>query len=187
MQAQTLARAAQKEPGRVAHAISFVNDIPGMYAGGIAHPARDPIPKLTQEEVQEDHNFFKQCRNCVTTEPTFEQENQQHVLDAISKMALTADESFGRSKHILIVGVTQWTGDDGSSNNYNNTKKMLEHIVARMGYQNESKHYDATKFNGLGPKLDRPAYEHLLDRDDSKAGMMLIELETPVLFSCTST
>ena len=56
-----------------------------------------------------------------------------------------------------------------------------------MGYQNESQHYDAMKFNGLSPKLQQPAYEHVLDRDDSKAGMMLIELETPVLFSCTST
>ena len=66
-------------------------------------------------------------------------------------------------------------------------QKMLEHIVARMEYQNESQHCVATKFNGLSSLLDRPGYEHLLDRDDSKAGMMLIELETPVLFSCTST
>ena len=187
MQAQSPTRAAHKEPGKVQHAISFVNDIPGMYAGGIAHPVRDLIPNLTHEEVQADHNFFKQCRHCVTAAPIFEQENQQHVLDAISKMALTADESFGRSKHILIVGVTQWTEGDGNGDNDTNTKKMLEHIVARMGYQNESQHYEATKYNGLSPKLDRPSYEHLLDRDDSKVGMMLIELETQALFSSTST
>ena len=65
---------------------------------------------------------------------------------------------------------------------------MLEHIVLRMGYQNESQHYEAKKFNGLSPILDQPGFERLLDRDDdSKVGVMLIELETPVLFSCTST
>ena len=187
MQALTPARGAQKEPGKAPHAISFVNDIPGMFAGGITHPVRDPIPNLTQEEVQADHHFFKQCRNCGTPAPTFDQESQQQVLDAISKIALTADESFGRSKHILIIGVTQWTGEDGKDSNDSNTRKMLEHIIARMGYQNESQHYDAMKYNGLSPKLQHPAYEHILDRDDSKVGMMLIELEMPVLFSCTST
>ena len=45
----------------------------------------------------------------------------------------------------------------------------------------------ATKFNGLSNILDRQGYEHLLDIDDSNAGMMLIELENPVLFGCTST
>ena len=59
---------------------------------------------------------------------------------------------------------------------------MLEHIIARMGY-----HYEAKKFNRLSPILDRPGYELTLDRDDSKVGMMLIELESLVLFSCTST
>ena len=57
MKAQTPSKAAQKEAFNVTHAISFVNDIPGMYAGGIAYPARDPIPNLTQDEVQKDHNF----------------------------------------------------------------------------------------------------------------------------------
>ena len=127
--------------------------------------------------MQEDHNFFLRCRSCVTAAPTFEQESQQQVLEAVSKIALSADESFGRSKHILIVGVTQWTAGDDSDNNNTSTKKMLEHIVARMGYQNESQHYEAKKFNGLSPMLERQGYEHLLDRDDSKAGMMLIELD----------
>ena len=34
---------------------------------------------------------------------------------------------------------------------------------------------------------ERQGYEHLLDRDDSKAGMMLIKLENPVMFSSTTT
>ena len=51
---------------------------------------------------------------------------------------------------------------------------MLVHIVARMGYQNESQYNVAKKINGLSSKLDRPGYEHQLDRNDSKAGMMLI-------------
>ena len=138
MQAQTPPKAALKATSKVTYAISFVNDIPGMYAGGIAYPARDPIPNLTQEEVQENYNFFKQCQNCVTTAPTFEQDNQQQVLDAISKMVLTADESFGHSKHVLIIGVAQWTAEDDSSRNDTDTKQMLEHIIARMAYQNES-------------------------------------------------
>ena len=58
MQAQTPAKAVLKEAGKVPLAISFVNYIPGMYAEGIAHPPKDHMLKLTQEEVQEDHNFY---------------------------------------------------------------------------------------------------------------------------------
>ena len=48
MQAQTPAKLALKEAGKVPQAISFVNDIPGIYAGGIAHLARDLMPKHTR-------------------------------------------------------------------------------------------------------------------------------------------
>ena len=55
MQAQPPPKAALKDTSKVTHAISLVDDTPGMYAGGIAYPARDPFPNLTQEEVQKDH------------------------------------------------------------------------------------------------------------------------------------
>ena len=52
----------------------------------------------------------------------------------MSKIALIADKSFGRSNRILIVRITQLTGGDGSDNINISTKKMFEHLVARMGY-----------------------------------------------------
>ena len=56
-----------------------------------------------------------------------------------------------------------------------------------MGYQNKSQHYVAAKFNRLSLILCRQENEHLLHGDDSKAGMMLIKLDNPELFRCTST
>ena len=56
-----------------------------------------------------------------------------------------------------------------------------------MEYQNKSHYCEATKFNVLSPKFHRPAYEHMLNRDDCKAGPMLIQIEMLILLSCTCT
>ena len=63
----------------------------------------------------------------------------------------------------------------------------MQHIIGRMGYQNKSPHYVPEYFNGLRPKLRQPSYTYVLERDDTKIGMMLIELVSPVIFGSTST
>ena len=75
--------------------------------------------------------------------PSFELETQQQTLEAVDKMALMADESFRRSKHVLIIGVSQWTTEESASQNSLQTDTMLQHIIgirtkAHTMYQNIS-------------------------------------------------
>ena len=64
---------------------------------------------------------------------------------------------------------------------------MLQHIIGRIGYQNESPHNVQEYFNGLRPNLRLLSYTYELERDDTEISMMLIELESPVIFGSTST
>ena len=58
LQAQAPTKMATKEAPKAAHNISFINDIPEMFSSGIKFPARDFIPRPTNEELQEDHKHF---------------------------------------------------------------------------------------------------------------------------------
>ena len=55
LQAQTPTKAATKDAPKAAPNISFVTDISEMFFSGIEFPARNRIPMLTHEELQEDH------------------------------------------------------------------------------------------------------------------------------------
>ena len=58
MQIQTPTKAAQKEPTKASPNISFVNEIPQMFAGGVNFPGRTAVPTMTQEDLQADHDYF---------------------------------------------------------------------------------------------------------------------------------
>ena len=187
MQVQTPTKAAQKELTKTSPNISFVNEIPQMFAGGVDFPGRTAVPTMTQEDRQADHNYFTQYRTCSTTAPTFEQASQQQILETVSQIALSADESFGRSQCVLLVGLQQWTTEETTAQNTEKTEAMIQHIIGRLGYQNESPHFEPGFFNGMVPILNKPGYEYNLERDDSKMGMMMVELESPAIFGSVST
>ena len=105
----------------------------------------------------------------------------------MSRIALSADESFGRSQCILLIGVNPWTSEVTTDQNRTNTDVKLEHIIGRLGFQNESPHFASDKYNGINPRLGKPGYEYAFERDDNRLGMMMIELVSPVLFGSVST
>ena len=187
LQTQTPTKMTTKEAPKAAPNISFINDIPEMFSSGIEFPARDPIPRLTNEELQQDHEQFNRYKHCSTTAPIFENEAQQQILETMSRITLTADESFGRSQCILLIGVSPWTTEATAEQNKTNNEVMLEHIIGRLGFQNESPHFASDKYNGINPSLGKAGYEYVFERDDNKIGTMMIELVTPVLFGSVST
>ena len=77
--------------------------------------------------------------------PIFEHEAQQQMLETMSRITLTADESFRRSECILLIGVSSWTSEATVKQNDTNTDVMLTHIIGRLGFQNETPHFASNK------------------------------------------
>ena len=187
MQIQTPTKAAKKEPTKASPNVSFVNEIPEMFAGGIDFPGRTAVPTMTQEDLQAVHDYFTRYQNCSTAAPNFDQASQQQVLETVNQIALTADKSFGCSQCVFLVGIRQWTSEATTEQNNEKTEAMIQLIIGHLGYQNEFVHFVQKFFNGIAPILNIPGYEYNLERDDSKLGMMMIELESPGIFGSVST
>ena len=111
---------------------------------------------LTYEELQEDLEQFNRLKHCNTMAPTLEHKSQLQILETMSRITLTADDSFGRSKCILLIGVSPWTYKATVKQNDTNTDGRLTHIIGRLGSQNVSPHFASNKYNGINPKHEKP-------------------------------